>query len=483
MATIMRADPSSGPRLLVEVGADWLKIAEADSGRGAALKRLQLIRLAAEDSPVQALTKVFTQWKTPHPRVVACLPRQAVTVRMVNLPSTNPAEIADMVELQAGKHTPYSADEIASHYRIVGSGRQGFTRILLAIVQRPVLRQRFAWLEEAGAFVERMTVSTEGILSWQNACGVGGPGAFALLDVDAECSDFLVFANGGLAYSRSILIGGAQLLAEFAQCKDRFAREIRQSLDTCLGEQPGLSIGKLLITGAGLHVPELVTHLGPQLGLQPECVDALQAVKRLPTTPSLRDPAYQSLSMTALAGIALAPARLELNLVPDSVLMRRRLLQRARSLTALAMLLMTLFFCGAFYAITRLALQSARLERLRAVSAAEQLQAGEVERMREIVRLVRARRDATWSPANLLLHVQKARPEHVYVSDSIELNTEQPEQQLVVAGLADTIKDVRAFVQGLEQQPVFKDVTEGQTKMDNQGRFKFQVVCSLEVPR
>lgn len=470
---------TKGPHIVVEVGGEWLKIAQVESTRGGvAFSRLHLMKSDVPSDDLRtALSGLLAQWKVGRPHVVACLPRQAVNIRMLELPSTDPDEIADMVDLQCGKQTPYSQDEVLSNYSVIGSGRPGYTRVLLAIVQRPLLRQRFAMVEDAGIQIARMTVSTEAVLNWQRLTGAGGPGAFVLLDVDSACTDFVVFSEQGLVFTRSILIGANQLIAEFDKHKERLAREVKQSLDTCMGEVPGLTVSKILITGAGQNIPALVPYLGPHIGLQPEGFDALQSLKRIPSTPSLSDPAYRALSLTSLAGMALGGGSLQMNLVPDSVQTKRGLLGRAKTLTWMAMILMTALVCGSLFAVTSLALKDARLRSLKARIVAATPDETDVKRMREIIRIVGARQDPALAMTTLLKEMESAKPENVYL-DSVDFSAEQG--QLLIGGLGESIKDIRAFVQNLEQKQQFKDVAEGQTRKDPSGRFKFQIVCSLE---
>ena len=152
----------SGPSVIVEIGNDWLKMMQSAPSRGGvAVSKLCVENFGSSGADLAKLiSRSIKQYKFSRMPVIACLPRQAVNLRMLELPSTDPHEIADMVDLQVGKQTPYSKDEIVSDYKILGSGRSGYSRVMLVIVQRGVLRQRFSVLEEAGVEVQRMSVSS-----------------------------------------------------------------------------------------------------------------------------------------------------------------------------------------------------------------------------------------------------------------------------------------------------------------------------------
>ena len=63
-------------------------------------------------------------------------------------------EIADMVDLQIGKQTPYSRGEIVSGYRILGSIRDGYTQVMLAIAQRGIVAHLHRGIEGIHVHVE-----------------------------------------------------------------------------------------------------------------------------------------------------------------------------------------------------------------------------------------------------------------------------------------------------------------------------------------
>ena len=165
------AKGGSGPAkttVLIEIGSEWLKIIQAEPRRGGVgVSKIHLERVSGSSRAVaDQIRAALRKGRFARVPVIGCLPRQMMTVRMLELPSTDHEEIADMVDLQIGKQTPYSRDEIAWDYRAAGSGRDGYTRVMLSIVQRSTIRDRYYILEEAGVDVERMTVSAEGMLNW-----------------------------------------------------------------------------------------------------------------------------------------------------------------------------------------------------------------------------------------------------------------------------------------------------------------------------
>ena len=93
--------------LFVEIGNDWIKIIQAEIGkRGVTITRAHLEPLDDDVIIADNIAAALKNKKFSASTVFACLPRQAVNLRLLELPSTDSSEIADMVDLQIGRQTP-----------------------------------------------------------------------------------------------------------------------------------------------------------------------------------------------------------------------------------------------------------------------------------------------------------------------------------------------------------------------------------------
>lgn len=469
--------------VVVELGNDWLKVIHVQpSAAGDALSKVRIEKLdASVGASPKLIGDIFRQHKLTGLPVYASLPRQLVNVRMLELPSTDPLELSDMVDLQVGKQTPYSRDEIIADYRITGPGREGYTRVLLAIVQRSVLRQRFSVFEEAGIDVERMSLSTEGILGWcRRSLKKPGEGAMLVVDVDSFYSDFVVVDKGNLLFTRSVLLGANELLGDYAAAQGKFVREVRQSVEAFAAESPGLSVGKGYLSGAGAWIPGLAQDLARGLNIVVEPVDSLQAFKYKPKTPDLRQAPYNAVSLTALVGIAGDPASLELSLAPESVRLRRAIVTKARRLTTLGVMIVTVLASISLFATVKLSFKLSRMKALQSELKATTPRIRAVEQMRDIVRVVSERADLRFSAFSVLtaIHTQTGGDLDVAL-DSVAMDLEDNQVQL--GGTGGSTKDIRALVRNLEGSELFRDVKEGgETVRERNGRYRFRLLCQLE---
>lgn len=464
--------------LLLEVSADWIKLIEVTANRGGqvTLARAHLEPVVQEtvvaDSLAAALKAGFSRLP-----VLSCIPRQLVNVRLLELPSIETAEIDDMVELQVGRQTPYSLNEILSGYKALGAIRQGtYTRVMLVIAQRSIVRERYYAIEGAGLSVERMTVSSEGVLNWfLYRMRKEAPGKLvALLDVDSFFTHMIVVQHRKVVFTKSILWGAGQV----GEGVEPFVQRVREAVQSCGEALRGERIETVTLSGAGIHIDGLDEAIGQALSVPCTKANCLDDVKLGKGAGELRDKRYATASLTALIGMALAPDRLDFDFMPDVVRLREQLVRRSRMWSVMAALLVTAMVCGSLYGMLAVGYRLRERERLKAAADARQGQAVDVERMLEVIRAARERQDSRFLPERLLPVIHRSLPEHVYIES---LNIDTGRRQIAMSGTAPSRRDIRELIRLLEESPFFAGVEEGgRTVMNPDGRFTFQATGRFE---
>jgi Tfp pilus assembly PilM family ATPase/Tfp pilus assembly protein PilN len=464
--------------LLLEVSADWIKLIEVTGSRrgGLTLSRAHLEPVDQETVVADSLTAALKKGFSRLP-VLSCIPRQLVNVRLLELPSIEPAEIADMVELQIGRQTPYSVDEILSGYKDLGAIRQGtYTRVMLVIAQRSVVRERYYAAEGAGLSVERMTVSSEGILNWLLYRTQSEPPEklIALLDVDSFFTHMIVIQHRRVVFTKSILLGATQL----ADGHDTFVRRVQEAVQACGEALRGERIESVLLSGAAVHLEGLDSAIGEALSVPCIVADCLDDLKVGKDCVDLHDARYATASLTSLVGMALAPDKLDFDFTPDVVRLRGQLVKNAKMWAAMAMLLVTAMVCGSLFAMLSVGYRLRTRDRLKQEAAAIASQADDVERMSEVIRATHKRQEARFLPERLLPIIHSSLPELVYIE---QLTIDADKRQVTMSGTSPSRKDIRELVRLLEESPYFKEVEEsGRTAMNRDERFTFQVTGSFE---
>jgi Tfp pilus assembly protein PilN len=184
--------------------------------------------------------------------------------------------------------------------------------------------------------------------------------------------------------------------------------------------------------------------------------------------------------VTGMVGIALAPDALELNITPESVLLRKRLVARSHSLCLCGALLMMLTVSMSLYATLVLYFKHSELEYLQTMRESSDAVVQDVNRKVGIVKTVRNTQEKKFATVNVFSEVHRVRPEKVSV-DQLEIDAER--NKLMVSGTGTSLGEVRELVNALEGSRLFKNVKPGGTRLGRDGRYSFQVVADMEISK
>jgi Tfp pilus assembly PilM family ATPase len=459
---------------VVELGSECVKVARLENRAGGyGLTGLRVGFFSGEPEQVRFVGSAFKDLRLHGVRVLVLLPRQMVNLRLLDLPSTEGAEVADMIDLQIGKHTPYTRDEIVSGYRVLAGAREGYSRVLLAIVQNTALRQKFQVLDLAGVEGECVSISTDGLIRWcAAALGDSMEGqTVAVLDVDVSSSEFLVLSDGQPLFTRNINQGFSAL--GDSEVSEQMLLELERSVEACQGELPGRTLSKIVVTGASGVQSGFAETVSKRLSVSCELMGAMRSVKT--DTGIERN---KEVSLAAIAGMAAEGARHSFNLLPATVIAKRMLMLKARNLTSFAVCAAALMVSLSAYAVFRYSLARGRLsvveEELRTLQPA----VSGVERMQEIISLVTARQGNRMSPALLLSEVAGAVPEDTGICG---VNIEFPAHRMTLQADSGNTRLIRDFEEKLRGSGVLVSAKEANTTRDQATqRWVFEVDAELE---
>jgi hypothetical protein len=475
----MKIDPQSfltgKIRVAVEMGGDWFKLAHVThTGRGASISTLVLKR--ADEIEGLSGADLLRACGVPGIRgipVIACLPRQMVNVRLFDLPSGDLREIADMIDLQIARQTPYSREEIVYDYRLIDSEREGYTRVMLVIAQSGQVRQRVRVLEEAGFDVELVSVSTDGWLGAIQYAGNGtgeDGGQVAYLDLDSTYGDFMVAQKGLPLFSRSIPIGARDLASDPQKQGEKLAQELARALEAFRTENTAGEVRQVVLSGAAAWIQGLAEQLQVALKLSVTVRQNPMGAGEALDAPHLRDT-----SVTGLLGAAAVPEGLQINLMPESVSLRKALVVKARLMTGAVVLVMAILVLLSLWLQSRLQRREVYLLQLDRMIKSTEKAAEEVGSMRKKVSLVTARLQTKMMPAKLLVELHDVAGDNLVFS-AIEI---VEAERMVCRGTAPSGADVGQFVSALESSPRFANVKTTRTAKGKDG-VEFEITCGVE---
>src|SRR5437867_5428212 len=200
----------------LELSGEWLKLAQVEVGaKGKRLLRLIARPVAPQEELSQTLVDLFKTGMSSADSIVISIPRNLVTVRNLQLPTADPHELKEMIDLQAAKQTPYAKEEIIADFQVVRRSPEGYTDVGLITTHRSVSNRCLKILDDFHLKAAGIRLSSHGVLSsWQLMRGATRDeerGPTAVLDIDSNFSDFLVTRSGAVTFTKALSIGSAKL--------------------------------------------------------------------------------------------------------------------------------------------------------------------------------------------------------------------------------------------------------------------------------
>ncbi|MFH1381054.1 MAG: PilN domain-containing protein [Candidatus Omnitrophota bacterium] len=491
------------PIVVVEIGNDWLKVLENEAfGLSRHITKAKFIKLAQiKESVPDAISKIFRDLKLNKQSVITYIPRNLATVRILELPSTDPGEISDMVNLQIGKQTPYTKKEIVSSHKILDIEREGYTRIILAIARRAIISERIEILKKAGIEVEKVALSSEGAYNWFNSAympglklengSTGSPSlessraqsrdsqAIVLVDIDSNYSDFIVINKKKFVFTRSILIGMDHFHEEPNEWQDKFVEDLKRSIELYQTRERNIKIVKIFLSGAGKNIKDLSCTLSSGLDMPVEVTDPLKGVRIKKDANILREDSFTSISISPLIGVAIKHKELTLDLTPEEVRIQKFMEEKRKQLTVMGILFASIVMMASLLLLTNICNKNAYLEQLKQKIAGIKNESMEVEKMRLRIDLVERRLDAKGASINILNEIFKLTPDQVYLTG---INIKE-KKEAILKGRASAMSDVFKFITILEDSPYFENVKTAYatTKKEKNTEYAtFEIMCVYE---
>jgi Tfp pilus assembly PilM family ATPase len=141
-------------------------------------------------------------------RVTLGLARQQAIIRSVVLPSTDPAELAQMARFEAERHIPFNADRHCVDFHVMRNKGVEGSDVLLTAVDGPVVAESLDGLVEAGFSIDGITISSTCLA---NSLLYERKEQFAkrtqaILCIGLDSLDMVFLHEGRIIYARSVAL-------------------------------------------------------------------------------------------------------------------------------------------------------------------------------------------------------------------------------------------------------------------------------------
>lgn len=473
--------PASAQALIVlSVDGRWLKVLQA-VGRPpfrtvTALLAHRVEGLSDEDILSWLKEACAARGIEPGPVVVAN-PSQLTTTRLFTLPSTDSAEIRDIVELQAEKHTPYAKEEILTDFQIVERDRAGYSRVLLVLSHQDIVHRGLKLVEGMGWPLESVGFELEGLVNWFRATASGTPNdGILVVEVDSETTTLVILHGDRPYFHRNLGMGVQQLFADPSGGPGQFAAELQRSLEAFEAEGFNLPLARVILTGQATRFPGLKDRIQQELEL-PTLV-ALPFERSPMADPALtQEESLAQVSFASLLGLTMRPA--EIDLTPHTLKLHRAFEDRAKLLLGLGcqvigmLVLVSCLIIGKVYKQERY--HAWLLRQQQATTGEAQTMEADLQRLEFVKNWLKGK--------GRLLEVVKLLNDNTPPAiqwDALAFTKGQP---LSLKGVSEEIPKVYEFTAALKRMPLLTDVEARRVtkrKVNDKDVTEFEIICSVK---
>jgi Tfp pilus assembly PilM family ATPase len=414
--------------------------------------------------------------------VIDIIPTQSVITKNIEIPSVEKKEIKEILNLQAGRHTPYSREEIIVDYVEIGTYKNSYTKVLLVIVARSVVRRHYEILERAGFRLKRAILASEGIaLSVSRTFRLENETVpVNILHVDEYFTDFSIVLKNKVIFIRSIPIGTYQLKTQKEVYEIKFIDELKRSLEAYLGGDIEISPNMLILTGAEEKLKEIEDLLNRTMHLP---IKTLPYINIFNLSELARGSIFKARQISFFDTIApiLNSGEMKIDLIPEEARVRRSIEERGKDLMMTGIFILTFFVVIFFILVSKIYFKGAQLNRLDSKYAVINQEAKKLEKDLSKIGLVKSYLNNRGYSLEVLTQL------HALTSENIQLSELRYEaDKISIKGTADAMSSVFSFVDNLEKSDYFKEVKTRYTAKRKDGErdvTDFEIVALTERPQ
>ncbi len=468
---------------VLEIDDNWLKLAQAQILQGKQKVSRTLVTKIdkiAEEELIKIIRDLAKEYKIDPNYFIISIPSHFASIRNPEFPSLDLGEIKDMVELQIGKQTPYSINEIVYDYQRVYMSPDGYSRLILAIVRRDIIDRHIRVIEKAGLKAEGIVLSSEGMLKWSQFAHVDAKSKttpFLLVDIDYSVSSLIVVLNNKMIFNRSISLGLSQFIQDTDKWHGEFIEEINRAIYAYNNEMVNKEISKIVISGSERVTARLNDNLLRDAFNLP--VDIIAQFKDIPATKevlSLYGGKIKDVSLSSLIGLSLKYEKKGISLIPQEIRIERSMKKRAKELYLLGILLaFTLVSISGIF-LEKFYNKEHYLNQLKVKIASIQDRAGKLKVMAQRINLIDSRAGANGSVLNIIYEIYRViSPEVHLLSMSFD-----GKYSIDIRGSSTEMSDVFKFVNELEKSEYFENVKTkyvSKNKVEGQEIADFEIIC------
>ena len=410
------------------------------------------------------------------------IPSDKTLMRVVDLPTSDPAEMKNMVELQVDKFSPFPVEHMAVALEVL-SQKEKTSRVLIVAIQREIVETFGRALGPAGLLPRWIDVQVMGwwfLLKEQGEIPEKGRKVILLLEKTG--TELIVCQDGIPVVFRSL--GSGQGLSEedfFTELADETAYTLT-ALEAERGVADGVKLG--LWYGAVKTPPKLIAPDAVPLKVQPPAGDppaVLMEKLRAACGVEMDSRSLDSLPplTEGLARRVAVKGDTLLNLAPPEWRAQEHGRRTKKSLLIASIAFLVVWLAGVSVFTGGLKVQENRRNQLKLSVAVLEKSATKVKELKDKITMFEQYADRTRSALECLREISALLPQGVDLSSF----SYKKGASVSLRGECSTPEPIYSYVQALQQSPLFTAVkTEGvRSKMGQSGvqKSEFSLTASL----
>jgi len=436
---------------------DVLRVAHIKGAAGNAAKIINVLTqdikgVSETDLPknIQSCLRSFPVKTTPVSLVIS---PALITTKNIEIPSIDQDEIKSIVNLQAGRHTPFSREEIQIGYVNIGIYKTNYTKVLLVIANRNALKKQLSFIDKAGIKISKVLFAPEGMAAFYSAILNLESEAVptGIIDVGKDSTEFVVTLRGLAIASRNIPIGKAHFIKEGATARERLAKELEKTIESYQSEDIEQLPGKYILTSDDKDMKEIQDFLRINFKWAVEIVPYVDHVK---VSPGVLKHLGSDHSFLDVISSSLQAEEAQVNLMPEDVQIQKTIEAQGKELFTTAMLgfVLLLLVAGTFG--LKIYFRNAYLTRLKNDYKGSREEVITLEQRSIETRLIQNYLSSRMVSLDIINELYKNVPTEMYLTNIYM----DDEGRINIQGVSDIASLVFNLGTTLKESPLFKSV-------------------------
>ncbi len=413
------------------------------------------IRGLPEDEIPKIIKTILADFKVKKASTICAIPSSVTTTKNIEIPSVNPEEIKSIINLQAGRHTPFSREEIVIDYLSIGVFQRNYSKILLVIINRSSIKKQINILEAVGLEVDKILLVPEAIsFLYSHVCAESAAkGPMGIIDISDQETDFSIAFQSKVIACRSIPVG-MKLLEEDAQnARNKLLDELKSSVESYRSED----IEQMPLSYVLTCDNEIIKELQPQLKdkLQAE-VNIVSYLDNLKVSSDIKEKIEELGGGSFLSVVApMVHAKdCQMDFLPEEIKIKKSIEQQGKEVAKCGIFSVVLLICLSLMFISKLHFKSSALNELKRRHAPKRQEVQELEEVFNKTLIIKDYLNSRLTALDILDELYRLVPNEIYFK-SITLDETG---KIILQGTSESMSTVFSLVDPLEDAELFKNV-------------------------